>query len=99
MLSNRRLALTAFAAGVVGLAALAPAAAQPKGNAPKWVYAHDLRVRPGGEKDINSKTPKVGVEFFLDETNNAEIALSQNGSISVTPSTEIAKDTKADWLT
>lgn len=100
-MSNRiGIALTAFSAAVLLLSSSPTTlTAQDKGKAPKWVYAHDLRVRPGGEKDINAKTPKIGVEFFIDETNNAEIALSQVGSIAVTPSGEIGKDTKAEWLT
>lgn len=95
------LATLAAAPAAVALLGADPTSlpAQEKGKAPKWVYAHDLRVRPGGDKDINTKTPKIGVEFFLDETNGSEIALSENGSIAVTAKTEIGKGTKADWLT
>ena len=35
--------------------------------APKFLYGHDLKVRPGGKQDFGPKTPRIGVEFFHDE--------------------------------
>lgn len=97
---HKRIGIT-LAAFAVGIAALmdASVAAQTRGTPPKWVYAHDLRVRPGGIKDINTKTPKIGVEFFLDETDGAEVAVSETGSIAVTPLKSVGSDKKAEWLT
>ena len=53
-----RTRITASLAVVLGaLAALAgspaPAAAQDKGKAPKFLYGHDVRVRTGGTKDFD----------------------------------------------
>ena len=68
-------------AGLVGLvgamAAIAgpEAVGQPAAPKPVWVYAHDLRVRKGGEKDFTPETPKVGVEFFKDEAGGASRSL------------------------
>ena len=58
--------------GAVAVTAVGPeAVGQPTAQKPVWVYAHDLRVRKGGEKDFTKDTPKVGVEFFKDEAGGA----------------------------
>jgi hypothetical protein len=66
--------------------AISQAGAQDKGkiNPPKHLYGHDLRVRKGGDKDFSPETPRIGVEFFLDENTKTVIALSETGAISVT---------------
>ena len=53
--------------------------------APKFLYGHDLRVRPGGKKDFTPETPQIGVEVFHDEATKAIIGISENGSLAVAP--------------
>lgn len=67
--------------------------------APKFLYGHDLRVRPGGEPDFSEKTPRVGIEVFLDEPTNALIGISETGAISVMPAGPIGPDKTCKWLT
>lgn len=64
---------------------------------PKWVDAQDLLVRTGGEKNFTKTTPKVGVEFYLDATGGALIAISEAGTISAVPTAAVAADRKATW--
>ena len=90
-------------AGLVGglaVAAVGPEVmAQPPAAAkPVWVYAHDLRVRKGGEKDFTKDTAKFGVEFFKDETGGAVVAISQAGDLAVIPGGQAGADKKATWL-
>jgi hypothetical protein len=92
-------------AGLVGLVvwlaavAVAPVAVgEQQTSKPVWVYAHDLRIRKGGEKDFTQETPKVGVEFFRDEAAGAVIAISQAGHLAVMPSGQIGAEKKATWL-
>ena len=98
-----------IAAGLVavaaGLAALAggpgPAAAQPKtdkGPPPKFLYGHDLKVRPGGEKDW-PKAKKIGVELFQDEATKATVGITEAGSIGVFPAGPVGGDKTSKWLT
>ncbi len=98
-----------IAAGLVaataGLAVLAggpinPAGAQDKNKltAPKHLYGHDLRVRPGGEQDW-PKARKTGVELFHDEATDAIIAISDTGAIAVTRAAAVSKDHKSEWKT
>ncbi len=61
-----------------------------------------LRVRKAGEPDFNDKTPKIGVETFLDPNNGNIVYISQSGSIAVLPAKlakidESAKGKPADW--
>jgi hypothetical protein len=98
--------MTARIVGLVGLVAGLVAAAagpdafaqQPEVKRPKWVYAHDLRVRSGGKVDFGPDTPKVGVEFFQDGSTGGLVALSQSGSIAVIPAGSVGSDKKATWL-
>lgn len=96
--------LAAVAAGLV-VAAGAPdrAAAQPpkgdKAPPPKYLYGHDLRVRPGGVKDFDSKTPRVGVEVFQDESIGTTIGITETGSIAVFPNGPVGADKTCKWLT
>lgn len=98
-----------IAAGLVavaaGLAALAggsgPAAAQPKtdkGPTPKFLYGHDLKVRPGGEKDW-PKAKKIGVELFQDEGTKATVGITEAGAIGVFPAGPVGGDKTSKWLT
>jgi hypothetical protein len=87
--------------GLVGVVALAagPAGGQPPAaQKPVWVYAHDLRVRKGGEKDFTKDTPKVGVEFFKDEAGGALVAVTQVGDVAVVPAGQVGAEKKASWL-
>ena len=98
-----------IAAGLVavaaGLAALAggsgPAAAQPKTDkvpTPKFLYGHDLKVRPGGEKDW-PKAKKIGVELFQDEATKATVGISEAGALAVIPAGPVGGDKTSKWLT
>lgn len=103
--------LAALAAGVAVLAGgLEPVAAQPKaqpkpeakadkGPAPKFLYGHDLRVRPGGKPDFGPETPRIGVEVFQEETTKATIGISENGSLAVFPAGTVGGDKTCKWLT
>jgi hypothetical protein len=85
--------------GVVALAAVVTeAVGQPPVQKPVWVYAHDLRVRKGGEKDFTKDTPKIGVEVFKDEAGGALVAISQAGDLDVVPAGQVGAEKKAAWL-
>lgn len=93
--------LIALAGGMAVLGGSIPVAAQPKAEkdqSPKWLYGHDLKVRPGGEKDF-PKAVKIGVEVFQDERNQATIGISEAGAISVFPAGPAGSDKKAVWQT
>src|SRR5262245_50938838 len=99
--------LVVVAAGLVALAGGATnlALAQDKDKAkavpPKHLYGHDLRVRPGGEREW-TKATKIGVEFFHDEATRAIIAISEGGSISVAKAPTggaVGTDKTCKWLT
>lgn len=81
--------------GMIGLATAQPTTAV---KPPKWQYAHDLRVRNAGVKNFDKETPKVGVEFFLDQQNGAAIAISQTGDLTVAAEVKPGDNKKADWL-
>ena len=93
------------AAGVVsllgGAANHAGAQDKSKSGAPKHLYGHDLKVRPGGERDF-SKALKIGVEFFYDEGTKAIIAISETGALTVAPAPVgggVGADKQCKWLT
>jgi len=98
--------LATVAAGLVVLASgLTPSAAQDKskGNkaktpAPKFLYGHDLRVRPGGEKDW-PKARRIGVEVFQDETTHAGVAISEDGAITVFPAAALGEKKEFEYKT
>jgi hypothetical protein len=96
--------LTALAAGlVVSFSAPGPIVArQPEKDAkeaPKFLYGHDLRVRPGGKKDFTPETPKIGVEVFEDEATKAIIGISESGALAVIPAAPVGADKTCKWLT
>ena len=62
------------------LALAADAAAQPK-----TLAGHDLRVRPGGQKDFNPATPHVGIEVVHDPAGGALLFVSETGALAATP--------------
>ena len=86
--------------GLVGVVALAAGAVgqPPAAQKPVWVYAHDLRVRKGGEKDFTKDTPKIGVEVFKDEAGGALVAVTQVGDLAVVPAGQVGAEKKASWL-
>src|SRR5436305_12552688 len=93
-----------LAAVAAGLAVLAggpnPTPAQDKKDAaPKWVDSYDLISRSGGKRDFNPSTPRVGVEFFQDETTGAKIAITQAGWIAVAPAKAAGAERGMPWLT
>lgn len=82
---------------------ISPAVAQEKAkaNPPKHLYGHDLRVRPGGEREW-MKAVKIGVELFHDEGTKTIVAISESGFISVAPAptgTVVGMDKTCKWLT
>jgi hypothetical protein len=90
-----------IAAGVLGLAAGPDLAAEPKsekGPPPKFLYGHDLKVRPGGQRDWD-KAIKIGVEVFQDETTKSTIGISEAGAIGVFPLGPVGSDKTSKWLT
>src|SRR4051794_1281347 len=93
--------LAAVAAGLAVLAGgAAPTPAQEKKTAPaKFLYTYDLISRQGGSKDINDKTPRVGVEFFQEEALGVSIAISQTGMIGVGPAKPLGAKKEIDWKT
>jgi hypothetical protein len=96
--------LIAVTAGLVVLVSgsTAPVGAQDKSKItpPKHLYGHDLRVRPGGNPNFGPETPRIGVELFFDDSTKAVIAISETGSIAVTPSPAGAgPDKTCKWLT
>ena len=92
---------------VVGLAAVAAgvglAGGQPKdaGPAPKFLYGHDLKVRPGGEKSF-AKAAKVGVEVYQVEVPGGPgvtVAVSEAGGLAVWPAGPVGGDKGTKWVT
>src|SRR5438067_8708705 len=85
--SPARCAMTRYVAGLAVLVAAGAVAAQPgeKAKPIAIVYGHDLRVRPGGQKDFTKDTPRVGVEFFHDAANGCLLAVSESGSLAAVP--------------
>jgi hypothetical protein len=72
--------------------------AADKGPAPKFLYGHDLKVRPGGKADF-SDALRIGVEVFQDETSKTIIAISEVGALTVIPARPVGTDRTAKWLT
>lgn len=99
--------LTVLTMGLLGLLGSPPPGTaqekQPpnddkKPTAPKFLYGHDFKVRPGGQTDW-VKANKIGVEVFRDEPTNAIVAISENGAISVAQAGPVGTDKTGKWLT
>ncbi len=94
------IALTAGLVATLGVTNLAHA--QDKNGktdkAPKFLYGHDLRVRPGGETDW-VKAAKIGLEVFEDAGTKALVGISEGGSLAVVPAGAIGNDKTCKWLT
>ena len=79
--------LAVITAGLVVLAGISAnfASAEDKSKIapPKHLYGHDLRVRKGGNPNFEPDTPRIGVEFFHDETTKTIIAISDSGTVAV----------------
>jgi hypothetical protein len=102
--------LCALTAGFVSLfGTMGPAVAQKDktdktadkaAGPPKFLYGHDLRVRPGGETDW-VKANKIGYEVFevQDEAVPAIVAVSETGAISVIRKGPVDEKKTCDWLT
>jgi hypothetical protein len=107
--------LAVVAAGLVVLASgSTPTAAQEKGKAPakaagpKHLYGHDLKVRPGGDKDW-PKARKVGLEVYHHEVTIPvgeekkvvafHIGITEDGVVGVFPATPVGEKKDAQWLT
>ncbi|HUR54397.1 MAG TPA: hypothetical protein VMZ71_09710 [Gemmataceae bacterium] len=75
-------------------------AAQDKAKpAPKFLYGHDVRVRTGGTKDFDEKTPRVAVEVFQDDNTKTIVAITEAGAIAAVPAAEVGGDKTCKWLT
>jgi hypothetical protein len=66
---------------------------------PKFLHGHDLKVRPGGEKDFTEKTPRIGVELYHDVARQVVLALSEKGWIAAVPAPSIGSNPQCKWLT
>jgi len=69
---------------------------------PDWKNGMVLRVRKAGDADFNEKTPKIGVETYLDPNTGNIVYISQSGSTAVLPAklvkvNDAAKEKPADW--
>lgn len=75
---------------------------QPKADkgapTPKFLYGHDLKVRPGTQRDWD-KAAKIGVEVFQDEGLKATIAISEHGAIAAFPIGPVGNDKSSKWVT
>ena len=76
--------------------ALAPTAFAQPAPKPLWVYAHDLKVRKGGDTDWD-KAAKIGVEVFKEPLSGATLAISQAGNLAVIDAGEPGATKKAEW--
>lgn len=100
-------------AGLVAVAVgVGLAAGQPKGSdagpAPKFLYGHDLKVRPGGEKSF-AKAAKVGVEVYSHQVADGDgkdakavpfaVAITDAGNLAVFPGGTVGADKASKWLT
>jgi len=74
-------------------------AQEKKGNAPKFLYGHEFQVRTGKKPDFNKDTPRKGIEFYLEESLSAVIAISETGSLAIAPAGQIGTDHRCKWLT
>ncbi len=99
--------LAALAAGLVlTLIDPAPVAAQKdkeakapdKGPVPKFLYGHDLKVRPGGKADFVDAI-RIGVEVFEDDNTKSIVAISESGALSVIKSVKVGSERTCKWLT
>jgi hypothetical protein len=92
----------AFVLGGLSLLAAGPApvAAQDKSKAaPKFLYGHDVRVRSGGNKYFDEKTPRVAVEVFQDEASGTIVAITEAGQIAALPAAPLGAEKACKWLT
>ena len=81
---------------VAGTAFATPVLAQPAAAKPVWVYAHDLKVRKGGDTDWDKAT-KIGVEVFKEPLGGATLAISQAGNLSVMEAGQAGTTKTAEW--
>jgi hypothetical protein len=92
--------LALAAALVLGIGSPERVVAQETKAGPKFLYGHDVLVRPGGVKDFNEKTTKkIGIEVFQDETTKAIVAISEAGDLAVLPNIPVGADRTCKWLT
>lgn len=74
--------------------------AQDKSKAaPKFLYGHDVRVRTGGTKDFDEKTPRVAVEVFQDDATGTIVAITEQGAIAALPTGPVGAEKTCKWLT
>jgi hypothetical protein len=65
---------------------------------PKFLYGHDLRVRPGGKSDwIDAH--KFGIEVFEDSTTKAFVGISEAGALAAVPAGAVGEKRTCQWLT
>jgi hypothetical protein len=85
---RKQLAAVSLAAVLTGLAAAQP----PAPSAAKFLFGHDVTVRPAGADVVDAKTPRFGVEVFQHEPTKAFLAISQVGAITVTTAEALGAD-------
>src|SRR5262245_37972841 len=65
---------------------------------PKFLYGHDLRVRPGGKNDwIDAH--KIGIEVFEDETTKTFVGISEAGALAAIPAGKVGEARTCKWIT
>jgi len=64
---------------------------------PKFIFGHDLKVRPGGETDW-LKAIKIGIEVFEDDNTKSVIGVSEKSTNAVFPKAEVHEG-KCKWMT
>jgi hypothetical protein len=69
-----------------------------KGPVPKFLYGHDLKVRPGGKSDFIDAV-RIGVELYQDDTSKTIVAISEVGALTVIPAKAVGTDKTCKWLT
>jgi hypothetical protein len=94
--------LALVAAGLVLSGSPGDVVAQPKagekGPPPKFLHGHDLKVRPGTQRDWD-KAAKLGVEVFQDDSVKATVGITEAGNISVFPVGPVGTDKNSKWVT
>lgn len=82
-LSNVLLVMLGVFLGIIASQNVPVLQAQDETKGPRWLHAHELRVRKAGEADFTKDTKKYSLEVFRDENNGNLIYISETGDISV----------------
>jgi len=66
-------------------------------KSPEWKAAMALRVRKGGDPDFNDKTPRTGIEVFLDTVSGKLLLLTETGNLNVPLSLQSSGKGGPEW--